>query len=246
MRKVIYSINQSLDGNCDHTKFAPDDELMAHYTRQMRDVDTLAYGRKLYELMVPYWPAMAKERGEATQADYEFAQAFAAIPHLVVFSRTLRAVEPANARLVKTDAAAEIARMKGQDGGDIHISGIDLASQLIEAGLVDLVIVYKIDRLSRSLLDFARVMERLTKHGTGLVSVTQNFSTADAMGRLTLNMLMSFAEFERSMIAERTRDKIVAARRKGLDGRPCAARLRRRREAAGDQRARGRGGPRAV
>lgn len=137
MRKVIYSINQSLDGNCDHTKFAPDDELMAHYTRQMRDVDTLAYGRKLYELMVPYWPAMAKERGEATQADYEFAQAFAAIPHLVVFSRTLRAVEPANARLVKTDAAAEIARMKGQDGGDIHISGIDLASQLIEAGLVD-------------------------------------------------------------------------------------------------------------
>lgn len=85
----------------------------------------------------------------------------------------------------------------------------------IEAGLVDLVIVYKIDRLSRSLLDFARVMERLTKHGTGLVSVTQNFSTTDAMGRLTLNMLMSFAEYEREMIAERTRDKISAARRRG-------------------------------
>jgi site-specific DNA recombinase len=85
----------------------------------------------------------------------------------------------------------------------------------IESGAVDLVIVYKIDRLSRSLLDFARVMERMSKLGVGLVSVTQNFSTTDAMGRLTLNMLMSFAEYEREMIAERTRDKIAAARRRG-------------------------------
>jgi len=85
----------------------------------------------------------------------------------------------------------------------------------IEAGRVDVVVVYKVDRLSRSLLDFAKVMERFAAAGTSFVSVTQNFSTADAMGRLTLNMLMSFAEFEREMIAERTRDKIAAARRKG-------------------------------
>ncbi len=85
----------------------------------------------------------------------------------------------------------------------------------IEAGKIDVVVVYKVDRLSRSLLDFAKVMERFNASGASFVSVTQNFSTADAMGRLTLNMLMSFAEFEREMIAERTRDKIAASRRKG-------------------------------
>lgn len=85
----------------------------------------------------------------------------------------------------------------------------------IDAGRVDVVVVYKVDRLSRSLLDFAKVMERFNAAGASFVSVTQNFSTADAMGRLTLNMLMSFAEFEREMISERTRDKIAGARRKG-------------------------------
>ena len=85
----------------------------------------------------------------------------------------------------------------------------------IADGLVDAVVVYKVDRLSRSLLDFAKVMEAFNARGIAFISVTQNFSTADAIGRLTLNMLMSFAEFEREMIAERTRDKISAARRKG-------------------------------
>src|SRR5690606_13986507 len=85
----------------------------------------------------------------------------------------------------------------------------------VDAGKVDVVVVYKVDRLSRSLLDFARVMERLSTAGASFVSVTQNFSTADAIGRLTLNMLMSFAEFEREMISERTRDKIAASRRRG-------------------------------
>jgi len=85
----------------------------------------------------------------------------------------------------------------------------------IEAKQIDVVVVYKVDRLSRSLLDFAKVMDRFNQSGAAFVSVTQNFSTADAMGRLTLNMLMSFAEFEREMIGERTRDKIQAARRRG-------------------------------
>src|ERR1019366_466635 len=85
----------------------------------------------------------------------------------------------------------------------------------IDAAKIDVVVVYKVDRLSRSLLDFAKLMERFGRAGASFVSVTQNFSTADAMGRLTLNMLMSFAEFEREMIGERTRDKIAAARRKG-------------------------------
>ncbi len=77
-----------------------------------------------------------------------------------------------------------------------------------------MVVVYKVDRLSRSLLDFAKVKDGFNNEGCAFVSVTQNFSTADAMGRLTLNMLMSFAEFEREMISERTRDKIAGARRR--------------------------------
>jgi site-specific DNA recombinase len=85
----------------------------------------------------------------------------------------------------------------------------------IDARKIDIVVVYKVDRLSRSLLDFAQVMERLNAADTSFVSITQNFSTADAMGRLTMNMLMSFAEFEREMIGDRTRDKIAASRRKG-------------------------------
>jgi DNA invertase Pin-like site-specific DNA recombinase len=85
----------------------------------------------------------------------------------------------------------------------------------IEAGKIDIVLVYKVDRLSRSLHDFVRVMERFNSAGAAFVSVTQQFSTADAMGRLTLNMLMSFAEYEREMISDRTRDKIVANRRRG-------------------------------
>ncbi len=85
----------------------------------------------------------------------------------------------------------------------------------IAAGRIDCVVVYKVDRLSRSLLDFARMMEIFDKHRVGFVSVTQQFNTATSMGRLVLNVLLSFAQFEREIISERTRDKIAAARRKG-------------------------------
>ena len=84
-----------------------------------------------------------------------------------------------------------------------------------EAGLVDCIVVYKVDRLSRSLLDFARLMEMFDKHQIAFVSVTQQFNTASSMGRLVLNVLLSFAQFEREIISERTRDKIAATRRKG-------------------------------
>ena len=85
----------------------------------------------------------------------------------------------------------------------------------VRSGLVNCVVVYKVDRLTRSLLDFARIMEVLDKHGTTFVSVTQQFNTTASLGRLTLNILLSFAQFEREMISERTRDKMSAARRKG-------------------------------
>jgi DNA invertase Pin-like site-specific DNA recombinase len=85
----------------------------------------------------------------------------------------------------------------------------------IEAGRIDCVLVYKVDRLSRSLLDFARLMEIFERHEVSLVSITQPLNTTGSLGRLTLNILLSFAEFERLMISDRTRDKMAAARRKG-------------------------------
>ena len=82
----------------------------------------------------------------------------------------------------------------------------------IEAGRIDCVVVYKVDRLSRSLLDFARMMAIFEEHEVAFVSITQQFNTSASMGRLMLNMLLSFAQFEREMISERTRDKIAATR----------------------------------
>lgn len=85
----------------------------------------------------------------------------------------------------------------------------------VEARHIDCILVYKVDRLSRSLMDFARIIDTLDRHQVSFVSVTQQFNTASSMGRLTLNVLLSFAQFEREMISERTRDKMAAARRKG-------------------------------
>jgi site-specific DNA recombinase len=85
----------------------------------------------------------------------------------------------------------------------------------LESGKIDVVVVYKVDRLSRSLLDFARLLEIFERQRVSFVSVTQQFNTAQSLGRLVLNMLLSFAQFEREMIAERTRDKMCAARKKG-------------------------------
>ena len=85
----------------------------------------------------------------------------------------------------------------------------------IEAGAVDCVVVYKVDRLSRSLMDFAKLLALFDQKDVTFVSTTQNFNTTNSMGRLTLNILLSFAQFEREMIAERTRDKMAAARKRG-------------------------------
>src|SRR4030088_3514257 len=85
----------------------------------------------------------------------------------------------------------------------------------IEGGRIDCVVVYKVDRLSRSLLDFARMMETFEQRNVSFVSVTQQINTGTSMGRLMMNVLLSFAQFEREIIGERTRDKIAAARRKG-------------------------------
>jgi len=110
----------------------------------------------------------------------------------------------------------------GFGGGNLERPALNRLLADIRTGAVDCVIVYKVDRLSRSLIDFARVIETFEKHNVSFVSVTQQFNTTNSLGRLTLNILLSFAQFEREIIAERTRDKLSAARRKGkwIGGRP--------------------------
>ena len=103
----------------------------------------------------------------------------------------------------------------GFTGGNMERPALQRLLADIAAGKIDTVVTYKVDRLSRSLLDFAKMMETFEQHGVSFVSVTQQFNTATSMGRLVLNVLLSFAQFEREIIAERTRDKMAATRRKG-------------------------------
>ena len=103
----------------------------------------------------------------------------------------------------------------GFSGGNLERPALERLLADIEAGHVDCVVVYKVDRMSRSLIDFMRLMEVFDRRKVSFVSVTQQFNTAQSMGRLTLHILLSFAQFEREMISERIRDKIAAQRRKG-------------------------------
>jgi len=104
----------------------------------------------------------------------------------------------------------------GLSGGTLERPALQRLLAAIDAGQVTMIVVYKIDRLTRSLADFARLVERLDAKGCSFVSVTQAFNTATSMGRLTLNVLLSFAQFEREVTAERIRDKIAASKQKGL------------------------------
>jgi dihydrofolate reductase len=135
MRNLIYAINLTLDGCCDHTKGIADEELLEHYTHLLRDFDLLVYGRKTYQLMVPYWPDIAKSQC-GTKAENEFARTFASIAK-IVFSRSLERAEDKNTRIVRTNLRDEILKLKQELGKNILVGGVDVPSQLIELGLVD-------------------------------------------------------------------------------------------------------------
>ncbi len=135
----------------------------------------------------------------------------------------------------------------GFTGGNLDRPALQRLLVDIDRGEVDVIVVYKIDRLSRSLMDFAKLVETFDAHGVTFVSVTQSFNTTTSMGRLTLNILLSFAQFEREVIGERIRDKFAASRARGMwMGGTGAARLRRVRPQAGGERHRGRGRPPGV
>lgn len=103
----------------------------------------------------------------------------------------------------------------GYSGGNMDRPAFQGLLQDIEAGLVNCVVVYKIDRLTRSLLDFAKIVEIFDKHNVSFVAVTQSFNTSNSTGRLMLNVLLSFAQYEREISAERVRDKIAASKKLG-------------------------------
>src|SRR5947209_2919428 len=104
----------------------------------------------------------------------------------------------------------------GFSGGDTDRPALQRLLDDVRAGKIDVIVVYKVDRLTRSLTDFAKLVELFDRHGVSFVSVTQQFNTTTSMGRLTLNILLSFAQFEREVTAERIRDKIAASKRKGM------------------------------
>src|SRR5271155_1516738 len=104
----------------------------------------------------------------------------------------------------------------GFSGGTMERPGLEELLSDIRAGKIDTVVVYKVDRLTRSLTDFAKIIEIFDSHKVSFVSVTQHFNTTTSMGRLTLNVLLSFAQFEREITGERIRDKIAASKKKGI------------------------------
>src|SRR5256885_3455412 len=104
----------------------------------------------------------------------------------------------------------------GYSGGSMERPALQQLLRDVKDGKINIIVVYKVDRLTRNLADFAKIIEILDAHGVSFVSVTQQFNTTTSMGRLTLNVLLSFAQFEREVTSERIRDKIAASKRKGL------------------------------
>ncbi len=135
MRKVVFAINITADGYCSHTDGIADEELHEYFTGLLRDADIILYGRITYQLMVPYWPEIAKTQSE-TAVTNEFARVFDSLEK-VVFSRTLKQVEGGNARIAGTNVAEEVLALRQQPGKDICVGSLSIASQLSERGLID-------------------------------------------------------------------------------------------------------------
>jgi dihydrofolate reductase len=138
MKKVIFAIHTTLDGVVDHMKIGPpDDETGEYFIRLTRDTDTFLYGRKTYQLMVPYWPDIAKNPSGRSKAANDFAQAFAAVDKIIVFSQSLDSAEGGKTRIVRTGLHDEVLKLKQERGKNIMTGGVTLASQLAKLGLID-------------------------------------------------------------------------------------------------------------
>jgi dihydrofolate reductase len=135
MRNLIFAINTTLDGCVDHTKQIADEETHEYFTHLMRDADLQVFGRKTYQLMVPFWPEVAKNQS-MSKASNEFARTFDSI-NKIVFSRSLDSAEDRNTKIVRTNLRDEILKLKQEQGKNILVGGVDIPSQLMQLGLVD-------------------------------------------------------------------------------------------------------------
>lgn len=130
----MFAMNISIDGCFDHTRFSPDEELMPYFTRMMQDTGVIVYGRKTYELMVPYWPDVAKNK-TGTPDDIAFAEAMVPIEKIVL-SRTLKTAGE-NTRIVSENPEGLLRELKQQPGKKIAFSGTSLLPHLLTLGLID-------------------------------------------------------------------------------------------------------------
>ncbi|MGB2628014.1 MAG: dihydrofolate reductase family protein [Candidatus Acidiferrum sp.] len=162
MRKLIFAISTTLDGCVDHTKQFVDDEILEYFTNLTREADLQVFGRKTYQLMVPYWPDVLKSQSE-TKADIEFARAFDSTSK-IVFSRSLATADDKNTRIVRTNLRDEMLMLKQEQGKNILVGGVDISSQLMELGLVDeyrFVIGPTLAGVGRRLLEGVSLPEKL-------------------------------------------------------------------------------------
>ena len=161
MSNVIFAINVTLDGCCDHTKQIADEEAHEYFAQLVRNVDLLIFGRKTYQLMVPFWPEVARTQS-MTKASNDFAKAFDSKSKLV-FSRSLEKVDDGNTRVAR-NLHDEILKLKREAGKNILVGGVDIPSQLIEFGLVDeyrFIVSPIIAGAGRRLMEGANLRERL-------------------------------------------------------------------------------------
>jgi len=135
MRNVVFAINMTADGYCGHTDGIADEELHRYFTGVLRDASVLLFGRITYQLMVPYWPDVAREQSES-EATLEFARVFDALDK-IVFSTTLQHAGGKNTRLVTADPAEEVLALKHHPGKNICVGSLSIASQLSARGLID-------------------------------------------------------------------------------------------------------------
>ena len=162
MRNLIFAINTTLDGCVDHTRQLADDETHEYFTDLLRECDLGVFGRITYQLMVPFWPEVAKSQS-MSKASNEFARVFDSLDK-IVFSRTLETVEDKNTRIVRRNLRDELLKLKQEQGKSILLGGVSVPSQLIELGLVDeyrFVVGPIVAGEGRRLLEGVRLPEKL-------------------------------------------------------------------------------------
>lgn len=135
MRKLIYGINITLDGCCDHTKFSGGDDIQNYFRELLEGVDLVIYGRKTYELMVPFWPEVAQTQS-LNEAANAFATVFANLKRVLV-SKTINSIADEQTTIIRDNLKEEVLKLKQQPGKAISTGGVELPARLIELGLVD-------------------------------------------------------------------------------------------------------------